>query len=927
MKHIKWLLSVFFLFFLFSGIFAQGWVKTYPSQASNSVTAHYVERTSDGGFILGGKDGSGHIIKTDLNGNTLWQRSFPTGEIQEIEQTNDGGYIMATNLQSNSRPYVAKLDANGQTSWTWELNQFQYGLRSIKETPDSNYIAVGRVNLSNNDDLFIVKLNPLGDTIWTKIIADVGDVGFSERAEDVIIAHDSTYILTGFHVSNQTSRGMLVNLDTNGTLLWTTVLPMTTGYEVQKTSNSGYVIAGSSSFISKCDASGNLLWTQSYQSIYSYPCKSVRETFEGGYLLACSRYLFKTDSLGNLLWSKDSGGNQTALALATTTDSKYVVAGTHNVGNGFRLMKIDSNGNTSTNLILGNIFHDTNANCILDSLNDIKQSGVLLKIQKLSTGDNHYITTDNNGFYSILVDSGKYLVNIDTAPLYYQFPCHLTQDTVTFNGSYLKDTLNFALDPAILCPLLRVDLSAPFIRPTGGGSHYTVSYCNHGTTDAINAYVEVSLDPFLTILGSSIPIANQNGNVYTFNIDTIGIGQCNSFTINIIADSAALIGQTICSEAHIYPDSICIPNYWNGPILTSSAECINDSIYFRLENIGVGMIQPHDYYVYEDNIIFKIGTTNILGSGNSQQIIEAANPGKTYRIIAKQADGFPPLLGDSVTTAAIEGCHPFLDGSFNTGFITQFSNGNSSPFIAVDCQELIAAYDPNDKSAQPIGYDSAHYIFDYTALDYKVRFQNTGNDTAFLVVIRDTLSPHLDLSTIEMGASSHPYTWRIYGQGILEVKFSNILLPDSSTNEPASNGFFRFRIQQTTSNPLGTVIHNSAAIYFDYNPPIITNQTWHTIGDNFVPIYLTTIQQYKADLDVFVYPNPFKQSTTIKVEGQHFEQLQLSIFNTTGQLMQHISKENTNRIQLHRNHLPTGIYFYHLEGNGQRISTGKIIAQ
>ena len=60
------------------------------------------------------------------------------------------------------------------------------------------------------------------------------------------------------------------------------------------------------------------------------------------------------------------------------------------------------------------------------------------------------------------------------------------------------------------------------------------------------------------------------------------------------------------------------------------------------------------------------------------------------------------------------------------------------------------------------------------------------------------------------------------------------MLPDSNVNEPASHGFIKFRIQQKASNPTGARIENTAAIYFDYNAPVLTNTTWHTIGNDFI---------------------------------------------------------------------------------------------
>jgi len=74
----------------------------------------------------------------------------------------------------------------------------------------------------------------------------------------------------------------------------------------------------------------------------------------------------------------------------------------------------------------------------------------------------------------------------------------------------------------------------------------------------------------------------------------------------------------------------------------------------------------------------------------------------------------------SIPSAAIEGCVDY--GSM--GFITQFSTPDLEPFIAIDCQEVVASYDPNDKLAYPTGYDTEHFIEPNTSIEYKIRFQN-----------------------------------------------------------------------------------------------------------------------------------------------------------------------------------------------------------
>ncbi|BDS13660.1 DUF7619 domain-containing protein [Aureispira anguillae] len=572
----------------------------------------------------------------------------------------------------------------------------------------------------------------------------------------------------------------------------------------------------------------------------------------------------------------------------------------------------------------GRVAIDDNFNCIADSL----EQGLALqylKFERLSdTTEVYTLSYDNLGNYLAYLDTGTYLVTLIPSGPYWQ-ACPLSQ-TVTIDTNYQLQTLDWTLQELVACPMLEVDISAPFLRMTGGGSAYTVSYCNNGSIDAQNAYVEVDVDADLNVTNTSLPIFSQVGTVYTFDLGTVGVGQCGDFTMQVVVDTAAQFEQTHCTRVHIYPDSVCTP-IWSGPRLGGVSSCQNDTVFFEIHNQGAAMAQPQDYTIIQDDIAMRVGTVQ-LGAGQSTIISQVAVEGSTYRIEVNQLAGYPPILGDAIFSTVVEGCNPFADGSFNTGFVTQFSNGSSSPFKAIDCQENIASYDPNDKAAQPEGYGTDHYIEQNIAIDYKIRFQNTGTDTAFNIVILDTLSNLVDIGSLQMGASSHAYNWAIEDGNVLKVSFPNILLVDSNANEPLSHGFFRYRIEQKNNNPLGAIIENQAAIYFDYNPPIYTNTTFHTIGENFVTSIVVSVDNiYEAEVEVSVFPNPFSEFTTLKVKGKEYQQLTLEVFDLAGRNMTVNQRKFNNQVQLSKGNLPTGVYFYQLKGDGKLLNTGKIVVQ
>jgi hypothetical protein len=363
-----------------------------------------------------------------------------------------------------------------------------------------------------------------------------------------------------------------------------------------------------------------------------------------------------------------------------------------------------------------------------------------------------------------------------------------------------------------------------------------------------------------------------------------------------------------------------------GPIIQTSASCITDSVIFMLRNEGSSMSAPLQYSIFEDQVMLLTNPFT-LGANGSTQVSYPTSPGKTYRIEAIQVPGIPAQVASPIAHSTIRDCLVDSTGVVFDSSVTAFFNENTTPFIDIDCQPLRAAYDPNDKAGQPLGYGIDHFIPKNIPINYKVRFQNTGNDTAFNVVIIDTLSIHVNPTSLQMQTSSHPYTWRLSSTGILTVTFSDIKLVDSLTNEPLSHGFFTYTIDQNTNLPVGTIINNQAAIYFDYNPPIFTNTTLHTIGENYYRTQVSVDHIHDEKYTIDVSPNPFHFQTALTVRGATFETLHLEILDVTGRIIRHQSIENENTLLLHRQDLLQGVYFYRLKGNGLLIGSGKIIAQ
>ena len=579
--------------------------------------------------------------------------------------------------------------------------------------------------------------------------------------------------------------------------------------------------------------------------------------------------------------------------------------------------------------IEGNVFKDDNTNCLEDVDEDALSGWEVTAIPFINGQADANLAqstfTQADGSYELLIN--EFLINqVDYFELQLPVSANIGQNcplTYTVLPSEFDDVSTISYDFAAQleegCYDMHVDISAPFLRRCFE-SYYVINYCNYGAEIAEDAYVQVTLDDFLSYSSSSFPFSAVDGNTYTFDLGDVNPGECGFFNIFVEVSCDAVLGQAHCSEAIIYPNEPCNGAY-TGAIIEVTGECdeSTEEVKFTITNIGQeGMSTYRDYFVVEDVIMYMEEPFE-LGSGESIEVTIEGN-GATYRLEAEQPEDYPWL---GVTGASVEGCGTDNDGNVSLGIVTQFSVLEAGPFISIDCQENIGAYDPNDKQASPKGVGEDHLIRENTSIDYKIRFQNTGTDTAFNVVVLDTLSDWLNVASVRPGASSHPYTFQVVDDHVLEFRFDNIMLPDSNVNEPASNGFIAFSVDQLADNPHGTVIENSAAIYFDFNEPIITNTVFHTIGE--LTITVATEESYTQEATLKVYPNPFKDQAVFELPssmGGIF-----TIYNVNGQRLMEQRFQGQQYILNSQTLNDPGLYFYEIhtfEGDHYR---GKLVAE
>ncbi len=280
----------------------------------------------------------------------------------------------------------------------------------------------------------------------------------------------------------------------------------------------------------------------------------------------------------------------------------------------------------------------------------------------------------------------------------------------------------------------------------------------------------------------------------------------------------------------------------------------------------------------------------------------------TINNLTNRSHSFITLTLDTATSVSLN------DTICNTVTITPISGDtNTANNVLTTCDNVVTSWDPNDKHVKPAGD-----IAPGTKLTYTINFENLGSDTAFNIHILDTLSEHVDPSTIQVLSASHTmmkeFVDNNIGKTIVKFDFPDIRLADSNSKQH-NKGFVTFSIMTKSNLAYYTQINNRAGIYFDINPVVFTNYTNNRIAPP------QSVVQTTANPGFTAYPNPVSQTLNVQVTVGRYDALKM--YNAMGQVVAQ-QKIIDGVTTINMAHLPAGIYYLQLTGKNNTV-TRKIV--
>ena len=848
-----------------------------------------------------------------------WQKTIGGNyddELFSIVRTIDGGYILGgysmstisgdkvENCKGSHDYWIVKIDSFSNIQWQNTIGGGQYDfLYSVRQTFDGGYILGGASqsgtssdkseNCIGDADFWIVKTDGLGNVLWDNTIGGSG----GEHLSVLELTSDGGYIFGGFSNSDisfdktEDCEGewdyWVVKTDSLGIIQWQNTIGGT-DFDyltcIQQATDGGYILGG----YSFSDISGDKI--ENSVGYYDY-------------------WIIKIDSIGNIQWQNTIGGSSTdeLFSIAQTFDSGYILGGysqsnlsgdkseDHKGGGDYWIVKTDSIGNIKWEKTIGGGAKDA-----LQSLQQSADGGFVLggwsesnfsgdkTENNFGKADYWFVRTDSLG--EILWQNSVGGDGDDKMFSIYQY-----SDGICILGGFSESSISGDKNENCLgfYDYWIVKLTDKYNLISG---KLFADFNSNGIQD--NGEPQLPARKITEQNTGRFTFSDLNGNYVLAVIDSgnfivspQSINWFNPYPVSHLANFTGINQTDSLNDFAFQPqgtfEDVCIKITPLGNFRSGF------TAYYQINygNYGNTTVSPTVYFYPYSNVTYLAAslTPSNVTPDSVVWILPALTPFQTGSIIVTVNVNLGLPIGTLINSSAhIE---PYL-----TDDNPSCNNSNWEVYTT-------GSFDPNDILVSEDTLTTTE-LSNAPWLDYLIRFQNTGNDTAFTVKILNPIDTNkLNISSIEFVNASHPVNlnWINY-QRNMEFKFDNILLVDSNANEPLSHGFVRYRIQPKTNLNAGDSITNFAAIYFDFNEPVITNTAKTSI---VLPTGLASATPARGKLHVF--PNPTE--STLNISGIQLEngKAQLRLMDIYGKLI--IEKTITSiTTTLETNNLSSGIY-------------------
>ncbi len=792
----------------------------------------------------------GKVITHDAAGNI-----YIAGKYQGVTDFDPGPAVFNLSAVGSSiDAFICKLDAAGNFVWAKRLGGLAtVSLFAMTLGADGYIYSTGGFNGNNIDfdpgpgvfnissngtsDIFISKLSPSGDFVWAK---SVGSTSIDEARGIAVDNNNNVYVAGDYNATididpgpgvvnfiSTSGDGFLLKLDPDG--LYVNAYRITTAgldipYAMSLKNGFLYVTTymNIKAAVTKFDPDLNVIWERATQGTGNVWPQSIAVDNAGNTIISGSfsgmadfdpgtgilnvtaggstdMFIFKLDVYGNLKWVRFTAGTSAALVaatgLASDKDGSIYVVG--KFGNGYQFEP----GNNNSTLT------PQNRNIFIEKLNAYGGFQWVVQMGGANNDIGSAISVDDN-------------------------------DNV-FTTGYFINTADFNPDPLVSNTLTSfAGAGAVFVSQLSRTNHISGNIFIDINNDGIRQAGE-SPFPYRTVKAQTnaldfFGIADLDGQ-YDMYVDTgnytISLPYVPPYYTSTVATHTATFNTNIggydsLNNFPVYPtpgkNDLSV-NVYNSSIPRPGSTI---AVFISYRNTGTTLLSGSVTLNHAAMLVYQqstpVATTyaNPLVTWNFTNLQPFESRYIRVDLLVPVSTTGGTVLNNTATV------YPIVNDE------TPYNNQDSAVNV------VVASYDPNDKTVIPAGPVSTAYIgADSTYLNYVIRFQNTGTDTAFLVMITDTLQNTLNISRLKITGSSHPFKVVLEQGNMLRFTFEEILLPDSTTNEPLSHGFIAFSIKPFGNLTVGSFVRNKAAIFFDYNSAVITNET-ETEIINVLPISL-----------------------------------------------------------------------------------------